>query len=159
MLKSSLREFSDCLENTTTNDLTNYLLLPPHLFILSVKSAGRIWTLSALRGTWFDMPGLRSLLSCFHSILMHSNTKLFKVVERGSLGNCVGGVGNTTALHFERHAMHSHGMPCLKVCTTEELCCFNIWYFLWGPLCDDQRWRQPWNASPNLHIEGINDRK
>lgn len=40
-----------------------------------------------------------------------------------------------------------------------ERCCFNIWYFLWVPLCDDQRWRQPWNVSLNLHTEGINERK
>lgn len=50
-------------------------------------------------------------------IFVCSNTKLFKEVERRSLGSFVGRVGNTAALHFERRAMLSRGMPWLKVCS------------------------------------------
>lgn len=50
-------------------------------------------------------------------IFVCSNTKLFKEVERRSLGSFVGRLGNTAALHFERRAMLSRGMPWLKVCS------------------------------------------
>lgn len=137
------------------------LMVPPFWLKKSESSAlafgwMKILKLLALRGTWIDTAGL--YLSSF--LLWR---RMLKITSQGScalwwifpsrIPNAAKSITPLLCILTRDHAMHSHGKPCDGVRPTERLCCFNIWYILWGPLCDDQRWRQPWNASFNFHIK------
>lgn len=141
--------------DVTSNDSTNYF--PPRCSSLHPLSEISRYNLKTLpfRGTGFDTPGLDSLLSpsSAEGTFMRSNTKLFKEVQTGSLGSHV---GKSLTPH---HAIWIRMAYRVSKCAPLRNCCFNIWYILWGPPCDDQRWRQPWNASVNLHTQRSNERK
>lgn len=108
---------------------------------------------------WHARVALFVILFLVVGMYVCSNTKLFKVVERGSPRICVGRVGNPSLCILNITLCILVACRVSKCAPLDEHRCFNIWYFLWARLCDDQRWRQPWNASLNLHIECINERK
>lgn len=127
--------------------------LLPHLLILSERSAGVI----ICHMLWHAGITLFVMACRAAGTVERSGEKIPR--GGGEWGGGVGGVRRESECFAFWTPHNAFLVACRAVPRERRRCYFNIWCILRGPLRDDQRWRQPWNVSLDLHAEGINERK